>query len=82
MLRICSKSGVHVMTVLPGFMATKMTEGMDLPAPLTAQPDQVAVKIVRSSAKGRDVIYVFGIWQLIMLIICAIPEGIFKKLRL
>ncbi len=26
-----AKRGVHVVTVLPGFVATQMTEGMDLP---------------------------------------------------
>ena len=29
-------SGVHVMTVLPGFVYTRMTEHLKLPAPLTA----------------------------------------------
>ena len=38
--RLASK-GVHVVTVLPGFVATKMTDGMRLPA-LTAKPDAVA----------------------------------------
>jgi len=33
---------VHVLTVKPGFVATKMTEGMDLPEKLTAQPEEVA----------------------------------------
>jgi decaprenylphospho-beta-D-erythro-pentofuranosid-2-ulose 2-reductase len=31
-----AKKGVHVVTVLPGFVATAMTEGLDLPERLTA----------------------------------------------
>lgn len=71
--------GVHVMTVLPGFVATRMTEGMDLPARLTAAPEEVAEAILSGLAKGRNVIYVRRIWWLILAIIRAIPEPIFKK---
>lgn len=74
--------GVHVVTVLPGFVATRMTEGMDLPARLTAQPEEVATAITRAVAKGRNVIYVRPIWWLIMAIIRNIPEAIFKKMKI
>lgn len=77
-----AKQGVHVITVLPGFVATRMTEGMDLPAKLTAQPDEVARAIVRAVEAGRDVVYVRPVWRLIMAVIRAIPEGVFKKLRI
>ncbi len=77
-----AKRGVHVVTVLPGFVATRMTEGLDLPAKLTAQPDEVARAIVRAVEAGRDVVYVRPVWRLIMAVIRAIPEGIFKKLSL
>jgi short-subunit dehydrogenase len=70
---------VHVVTVLPGFVATKMTEGMDLPARLVAQPEEVATAIVAAVERGQEVIYVRRIWRLIMAIIRAIPETIFKK---
>ncbi len=74
--------GVHVVTVLPGFVATAMTEGMDLPARLTAQPEEVAEAIVKATATGRNIIYVRPIWRLIMAIIRNIPEPIFKKTSL
>lgn len=76
------KSGVHVVTVKPGFVATKMTLGMPLPKPLTAKPEQVAKRIYNAVEKKRNVIYVLPIWRWIMLIITLIPEGIFKKLKL
>ena len=74
--------GVHVVTVLPGFVATKMTEEMELPEKLTAQPGEVAEAVYRAVQKGKNVIYVRRIWWLIMMIIRNIPEGIFKKLRI
>lgn len=77
-----SKSGVHVVTVLPGFVSTRMTEGMDLPKKLTAEPNEVADAILRAVEKKKNVIYVRPIWHLIMLIIRNIPEFIFKKLKI
>ncbi len=77
-----AKQGVHVVTVLPGFVATQMTEGMDLPPLLTAQPPEVAGAIYKAVQKGKDRIYVRPIWQLIMLIIRHLPEPIFKRTSL
>lgn len=77
-----ARQGVHVITVLPGFVATKMTEDMDLPEKLTAQPDEVADAVHRAVVTGRNVIYVRGIWRLVMLVIRNIPEGVFKKMKI
>lgn len=74
-----AKKNVHVVTVKPGFVATAMTDGMDLPARLVAQPAEVATAVRRAVAKGQNVIYVRPIWRVIMGIICALPEPIFKK---
>lgn len=77
-----AKRGVHVVTVLPGFVATQMTEGMDLPAKLTAEPNEVAEAIARAVERKKDVIYVRPIWRLIMLIIRNIPERMFKGMKI
>ena len=77
-----AKEGVHVVTVLPGFVNTAMTADMDLPGKLTAEPDEVGQAIFKAVAKGRNVIYTRPIWWLIMAIIRNIPEAIFKKLSL
>lgn len=77
-----AKKGVHVLTVLPGFVDTQMTAGMDLPAKLTAQPSAVADKIAAAVASGRNVIYVKSIWWLIMMIIRNIPERVFKGMKI
>lgn len=76
------KTGVHVVTVLPGFVYTQMTQGMDLPAKLTAQPAELGDAIVKAVEKGRDVIYVRPIWQAIMLAIRNIPEFKFKTMSI
>lgn len=77
-----AKRGVHVVTVLPGFVATQMTEGMDLPAKLTAEPSELAEAIARAVERKKNVIYVRPIWRLIMLIIRTIPERIFKGMKI
>jgi decaprenylphospho-beta-D-erythro-pentofuranosid-2-ulose 2-reductase len=77
-----AKTNVRVITVKPGFVDTRMTEGMKLPPLLTAQPEEVANAILAAEAKGRDVIYVRPIWLLVMTVIRLIPERIFKKLKL
>lgn len=73
---------VHVLTVKPGFMATKMTEGLPLNPKLSATPKQVAECIYKAFKKQKNVAYVLPIWGVIMMIIRNIPEFIFKKLKL
>ncbi|MBA5800464.1 MULTISPECIES: SDR family oxidoreductase [Rhizobium] len=79
-----SGSGVRVLTVKPGFVRTRMTDGMKLPPLLTAEPQEVAQKIFAAAegGKGGDVVYVRGIWRPLMTVIRSIPEPIFKRLRL
>ena len=74
--------GVQVITVLPGFVATRMTEGMDLNPRLTAQPDEVARAILTAMERGRDVVWVRPIWRVIMAVIRTLPEWLFKRTRL
>lgn len=76
------QDNVHVLSVLPGFVYTKMTENLDLPKILTAQPDEVANAVYKAINKKKNIIYVKWFWRWIMLIIKTIPEFIFKKLKL
>lgn len=75
-----TKSNVHVLTVKPGFVYTRMTEGLDLPPRLTARPERVADDIFNAYKKGRNEIYTKGLWRYMMLVIRHIPEFIFKKM--
>ena len=73
---------VHVLTVKPGFMATKMTEGLPLNPKLTATPKQAANSIYKAYKSRKNVAYVLPVWWLIMTVIKNIPEFIFKKMKL
>jgi decaprenylphospho-beta-D-erythro-pentofuranosid-2-ulose 2-reductase len=77
-----SLSNVRVITVLPGFVRTKMTRDLELPEMLISEPEDVARRVFRGYRRGRDVIYVRWFWRLIMLSIRLIPENIFKRMKL
>jgi len=73
---------IHVMTVLPGFVYTKMTEHLQLPKLLTATPEEVANAVYNGFKKRKNVVYIKWFWRWIMLIITSIPESIFKSKKL
>ena len=73
--------GVHVLTVKPGFVDTRMTFGMETAIPI-ASPEDVSRAIVKAEKKGKNKIYVPRFWAAIMGIIKSIPEVIFKRLSL
>jgi NAD(P)-dependent dehydrogenase (short-subunit alcohol dehydrogenase family) len=75
------RSGVRVLTIKPGFVDTKMTFGLGGMF-LVASPDEVADDVVRALRKGRGVVYTPWFWRWIMLVIRAIPEGVFRRLDL
>ena len=80
-MALCGK--VHVVTVKPGFVRTRMTAAMKLPGLLTAEPAKVGYEIYRAAEESqRDVICVGQLWRLVMIVIRAMPENIFKRLRL
>ncbi len=76
------RSGVHVLTIKPGFVDTPMTHGLPLPRMLVATTDRVADDIVEAVEKQTNVLYTPWFWRYIMLIIVHIPRAIFKRLRL
>jgi len=77
-----AKKGVHVITVKPGFVATKMVEVADRPTKLTATPEEVAAAIEKAVARKRNIIYVKPFWAVIMMVVRNIPEPIFKALKI
>ncbi len=74
-------AGVTVVTVKPGFIDTRMTYGK-VPKKMAADPQLVGAAIVRAVKKGKSVVYVPGYWRAIMGVIRAIPEPIFKRMKL
>jgi decaprenylphospho-beta-D-erythro-pentofuranosid-2-ulose 2-reductase len=76
-----ARSGVHVLTVKPGFVDTAMTYGLEGMF-LVASPERVGQSIVNAVEKRKNTVYLPWFWRYIMLIIRHIPEFIFKRLKL
>ncbi len=76
------KYDVHVITVKPGFINTKMIKHLKTNKVLTAQPNKVAEAIWKAYERKKNTIYVLPVWRYIMFVIKNIPETIFKKLKL
>ena len=75
------KSNVTVLTIKPGFVDTPMTASFKKGL-LWTKPAAVAAKIVLGVDIGKDEMYVPVFWWAVMVVIKAIPAGLFKKLKL
>lgn len=73
-------AGVHVLTVKPGMVDTPMTAHLEK-GPLFASPQKVAADIVRAAEKRRSVLYTPWFWLPILLVIRALPEFVFRRLK-
>jgi len=74
-------SGVDVLIVRPGFVRTKMTEGMD-PAPGAVDPSAVTAAVVEGLRGRGGIVYVPGFLRWVMLVIKLLPRPLFKRLPL
>jgi decaprenylphospho-beta-D-erythro-pentofuranosid-2-ulose 2-reductase len=72
-------SGVKVMIVRPGFVHTKMTEGME-PAPLSTTPEAVAAAIVRGLERNTETVWVPPTLRYVMSALRHVPRPIFRRL--
>lgn len=72
-------SGVSVMVVRPGFVKTKMTEGMD-PAPFSTTPEAVADSIVAGLARGSHTVWAPGVLRGVMSALRHVPRPVFRRL--
>ncbi|TFV53581.1 decaprenylphospho-beta-D-erythro-pentofuranosid-2-ulose 2-reductase [Blastococcus sp. TF02A-35] len=72
-------SGVSVLVVRPGFVRSKMTEGMP-DAPLATTPEAVAEAIVAGVRGGRHTIWVPGAMRWVMSGLRHTPRAIFRRL--
>jgi short-subunit dehydrogenase len=73
---------IHVMTVIPGFVKTKMLGNFKTPGFLTASSEEVANLIFKAFINKRNVVYIYPVWKYIMFIIKGIPEFLFKRMKL
>src|SRR4051795_2087653 len=72
-------TGVHVMVVRPGFVKTKMTEGMEA-APLSTTADAVAGDIVKGLARGSHTVWSPAPLRGVMSALRHVPRAIFRRL--
>ena len=76
------EKNVHVLTVIPGFMDTSMTKGLDLPKKLTVSSKKAASIIYSAFKQKKNVVYVSWKWKVMLGIIKRIPEWKYKKMKL
>ena len=74
-----SGSGVKVVNIKPGMIATPMTASMKH-GPIWSTPEAIAPVLHKAIASGRPVCYAPSYWRLIMLIIRTLPTAILAKL--
>jgi decaprenylphospho-beta-D-erythro-pentofuranosid-2-ulose 2-reductase len=72
-------SGINVMVVRPGFVRTRMTEGLD-PAPLATDADAVAAAIVAGLRRGAHTIWAPAPLRIVMSALRHLPRAIFRRL--
>ncbi|MGY1743496.1 MULTISPECIES: decaprenylphospho-beta-D-erythro-pentofuranosid-2-ulose 2-reductase [unclassified Blastococcus] len=72
-------TGVSVLVVRPGFVRSKMTEGLP-EAPLATTPEAVAEAIVTGVRKGRHTVWVPGAMRWVMSGLRHTPRAVFRKL--
>ena len=72
---------LYVTEICPGFVDTPMTSAFPKGI-LWARPEQVAKGICKAIEKQKDVVYLPWFWSPIMGMLRALPEAIFKRLRL
>ena len=73
-------SGVRVVTIKPGFIATPMIAHLP-PSPLIASAQAAGQRIAALASTGQGEYYVPRFWGLILFILRHLPEGIFQKLK-
>ncbi|SFT36400.1 decaprenylphospho-beta-D-erythro-pentofuranosid-2-ulose 2-reductase [Geodermatophilus amargosae] len=72
-------AGVSVLVVRPGFVRTRMTEGLPA-APLAVDADAVARTVARAWRAGREVVYAPAALRLVMVVLRLLPAPLFRRL--
>jgi decaprenylphospho-beta-D-erythro-pentofuranosid-2-ulose 2-reductase len=71
--------GVTVTVVRPGFVHTRMTEGMK-PAPLSTTPEAVAAITVDAVRKRRELVWAPAQVRFLMSVLRHLPRAVFRRL--
>jgi decaprenylphospho-beta-D-erythro-pentofuranosid-2-ulose 2-reductase len=71
-------SGARVLIVRPGFVRTKMTEGLD-PAPMSASAEEVAEAIVAGLASHKELVWAPAKLRFVFAVLRELPRPIWRK---
>lgn len=71
--------GGRVLVVRPGFVRSKMTEGL-APAPLSVTPRQVADAVLAAVDRGAEQIWVPPAMRVVMSVLKHLPRPVFRRL--
>ncbi|MFF8635942.1 decaprenylphospho-beta-D-erythro-pentofuranosid-2-ulose 2-reductase [Streptomyces pilosus] len=74
-------TGVHVMVVRPGFVRTRMTDGLP-EAPLATTPEAVAAAVELGLRRRAETVWVPGALRVVMSALRHLPRGVFRRLPL
>ena len=72
-------TGVRVVIVRPGFVHTRMTEGMK-PAPFSTTPDRIADTVVSGLQHGREVTWAPSILRFVFTVLRHLPRPLWRRL--
>ena len=74
------EEGVRVLVVRPGFVKTRMTEGLD-PAPLATTPQAVATITADALDGVGHTVWAPGLMRWVMVILRLLPRPVFRRLK-
>lgn len=74
------EDGVRILVVRPGFVKTRMTEGLD-PAPLATTPEGVARVTVQALDGVAPTVWAPAALRWVMLVLRLLPRPIFRRLK-
>lgn len=72
-------TGARVLIVRPGFVRTRMTEGMS-PAPMATDADGVADAVVAGLAKGRQIVWAPGTLRWAFVVFRHLPRAVWRRM--
>jgi decaprenylphospho-beta-D-erythro-pentofuranosid-2-ulose 2-reductase len=70
-----------VLVVRPGFVTTKMTDGLK-PPPMSTTPEAVADATVRALAGGAHTVWVPGRLRFVFAVLRHLPRAVWRRLPL
>lgn len=71
--------GVRVLVIRPGFVHTKMTEGLD-PAPLSVHPPAVSDALMKGLTGKRNIVWAPPPVRILMSVLRHLPTGVYRKI--